>query len=272
MKEAESSFGSALSRDSFNEVAELYAKARPPYPKELVADLISMTGLKVTHRVLEIGPGTGQLTKPLAEYGVSLTAVELGERLGSVLRRQLARFERTKVEVADFDSWIPPTEPFDLVVAATAFHWLDPATRVENCVKKLARTGKLAIIQTHWGAGDRDKAFLTESQSCYARWDPRYDPDFQPRTLDDLPERHEELEGSRYFGPIAHRRYISEREYSANEYADLLRTFSDVRKLPEGNRQAFLACISALINDRFRGRIVRENVYDLWVAQPVVLI
>lgn len=55
--------------ESFDEVADLYATARPTYPKELVTDLIALTDLRKTHRVLEIGAGTGQLTVSLAEEG-----------------------------------------------------------------------------------------------------------------------------------------------------------------------------------------------------------
>src|SRR5438874_7339852 len=117
-------------RESFDEVAELYDKARPGYPQRLVDDLVALTSLDKGRRVLEIGPGTGQLTVPLAERGVSLVAVELGSNLAEIARRKLAPFEHAEVVIADFDDWNLPSEPFDLVVAATAFHWLDPARRV----------------------------------------------------------------------------------------------------------------------------------------------
>lgn len=256
-------------RESFDEVADLYAGARPGYPNELIADLAGLSALEATHRILEIGAGTGQLTVPLAEYGVSLVAVELGHKLADRLSRNLARFARTEVIVADFEEWIPPAISFDLVVAATAFHWLDPATRVQKCVNLLRPAGTLAIVETHWGAGARNDRFQRESQSCYAQWDPYHDPGFRPRTYEDLPERREELETSGFFDSIIHRRYICERRYSAGEYRDLLSTFSDVRGLEERNREGFLACISRLIEDRFEGRIVRQDLYDLWLAHAV---
>jgi hypothetical protein len=77
-------------------------------------------------------------------------------------RRKLAPFEHAEVVVADFDEWVLPEVPFDLVVAATAFHWLDPVRR-------------------HWGAGHGDDLFFAESQSCHAHWDPDPDPSRLPR-------------------------------------------------------------------------------------------
>jgi SAM-dependent methyltransferase len=254
-------------RESFDEVAELYDRARPGYPQSLIDDLVDFTGLRGGHRVLEIGSGTGQLTVPLAERGVSLLAVELGSNLADVARRKLSRFDHAEVVVADFDQWVLPDRPFDLVVAATAFHWLDPATRIRKCADALRSGGTVAIVETRWGVRHGDDPFFAESQSCYARWDPGHDPSFQPPTLEDLPEERDDLASSHLFAEIAHRRYLYDREYSAAQYCDLLGTFSNVLAFDEPVRAGFLACIADLIQSRFAGRIVRHDLYDLWLAR-----
>ena len=89
-------------RESFDEVAELYDRARPGYPQRLIDDLVALTDLDKRCRVLEIGSGTGQLTVPLAERGLSVVAVELGSSLAEIARRKLAPFEHAEVVVADF--------------------------------------------------------------------------------------------------------------------------------------------------------------------------
>jgi 16S rRNA A1518/A1519 N6-dimethyltransferase RsmA/KsgA/DIM1 with predicted DNA glycosylase/AP lyase activity len=76
-------------RDTFNEAAELYDRARPRYPQALVADLTREAGLGPRGRVLEVAPGTGQLTVPLATSGCRLTAVELGPSMAAVARHNL---------------------------------------------------------------------------------------------------------------------------------------------------------------------------------------
>ena len=254
-------------RESFDEVAELYDKARPGYPQRLVDDLVASTGLDKGRRVLEIGSGTGQLTVSLAERGLSLVAVELGSNLAEVVRRKLAPFEHAEVVTADFDDWVLPVEPFDMVVAATAFHWLDPARRVWKCAEALRPGGALAIIETHWGLGHGDDKFFAESQSCYARWDADHNPAFRPPTLEELSEERDDLASSQLFSQIMHSRYLCDREYDAVQYCDLLGTFSNVLAFDERTRSGFLACIADLIESRFGGRIVRHDLYDLWLAR-----
>ena len=60
-----------LRRDAFDSVAEAYDRARPSYPEQLVNDLIALADIGERSRVLEIGPGTGQLSVPLAKHGAS---------------------------------------------------------------------------------------------------------------------------------------------------------------------------------------------------------
>ncbi|MGH2816652.1 MAG: class I SAM-dependent methyltransferase, partial [Actinomycetota bacterium] len=64
-------------------------------------------------------------------------AVELGAALAAVARRNLARFPAVEVVTAPFEDWPLPEEPFDLVLAATAFHWIDPGVRVVKAADAL---------------------------------------------------------------------------------------------------------------------------------------
>ncbi|WP_405885082.1 MULTISPECIES: class I SAM-dependent methyltransferase [unclassified Streptomyces] len=66
--------------------------------------------------------------------------VELGPALAAVARRDLRAFPRADVEVADFEQWALPPEPFDLVGCATAFHWVAPALGTAK-VADVARPG-----------------------------------------------------------------------------------------------------------------------------------
>ena len=113
----------------FDEVPELYDRTRPRYPAALVRELADRADLRPGVRVLEIAPGTGQLTLPVAELGCSITAVELGPSMAAVAARNLARYPAVRVVTAAFEEWPLSAEPFGAVVCATAFHWLDPAVR-----------------------------------------------------------------------------------------------------------------------------------------------
>ena len=110
----------------FNEVPELYDRARPGYPDELFADLVAITGLDDRSSVLEVGSGTGQATRSLAALGCSVTAVELGTGMAAVARQRLAAFPNVEVETASFEDCDDRGRRFDAVIAAAAWHWVDP--------------------------------------------------------------------------------------------------------------------------------------------------
>jgi trans-aconitate methyltransferase len=61
-----------------------------------------------------------------------------------------------------------PPEPFDVVVAAASFHWLDPDVRTAKVAHALRSSGALAIISTVYAA-DGDQAFLDQLQACHQR-------------------------------------------------------------------------------------------------------
>jgi SAM-dependent methyltransferase len=253
-------------RASFDGAAEAYDRGRPGYPEGLVAALTSLAGIGRGSRVLEIGPGTGQLSVALAERGASLLAVELGPNLAALATRKLARFPDADVLVADFDDWTTSAASFDAVVAATSFHWLDASSRVAKCAALLRPGGALAIIETCWGVGAGDDPFFVASQACYARWTPDHDPKFrQPRAEDVTPICLGAMRPELVV--IAHRRCVVAREYSSAAYCELLSTFSNLLFLDPASRAGFLACISNLIDSQFGGKVIRNDLYDLSVAR-----
>ena len=111
----------------FNEVPELYDRVRPTYPRELFTDLVGITGLDKQSSVLEIGCGTGQATRSLAGLGGSVTAVELGADMAALARQRLAAFDNVEVETSSFEGWDDRGRCFDLLVAASSWHWVDPS-------------------------------------------------------------------------------------------------------------------------------------------------
>jgi SAM-dependent methyltransferase len=252
-------------RAIFDEDAELYDRARPGYPAALFDDLARLAGLGPGARVLEIGPGTGQLTVPLAERGCRIVAVELGASMAAVARRNLARFPSVGVVVAPFEAWPLPPEPFDAVVSATAFHWLDPRVRVAKAADALRPGGALATISTHHVAGGTEP-FFAEVQACYERWDPATPPGLRLEPAASIPMDAEELDRSGRFGPAAFRRYERDLDYSTAAYLDVLRTYSGHRALAPAARAGLLGCIAALIDGRYGGRIAKRYMTELRVA------
>ncbi|SDG22813.1 Ubiquinone/menaquinone biosynthesis C-methylase UbiE [Lentzea fradiae] len=237
-------------RTTFGEDAARYHRARPTYPPELFTRL---TG----PRILEIGPGTGQATLPLTALG-DVTAVELSPAMAALARTHAPA---AHVVVADFDVWPLPPDPFDLVVSATAFHWLDPATRMARCAAALRPGGSLAVISTHHVAGGTGR-FFAEVQEVYERWDPDTPPGLRLSPAEEIPR---ELDESDLFEEPEFHRYEWELAYDTAAYVDLINTYSNHIALPDRDR--LVAGVAELIDTRFGGRIVKRYLTQLALAR-----
>lgn len=252
-------------RETFEQVPELYDRMRPGYPGELFDDLAALTGARTGSRVLELGCGTGQATVPLAGRGYEVVALEPGAGLADLARRRLAAFPSVDVVTSTFEEWPLPAEPFDLVLAATSFHWIAPEVRVAKAARALRPGGALAVVSTTHVAGG-DEQFFADVQRCYERWDPATPSGLRLRAATDVPHGCEEIGESGRFGSVTIRRYEHEQPYTAQEYSDLLLTYSGHRSMAPTAREALLSCIVQLIDEHYGGRITKRYMNQLAIA------
>jgi len=257
----------ALLSRTFDEDAELYDRARPGYPPELYDDLTELAGAGPGSRVLEVGCGTGQATLPLAGRGCQITAVEAGPSMAAVARRNLAGATAVEVVTAEFESWPLPEEPFDAVVSATAFHWIDPMVRMAKAADALRPGGALAVVRSQHVMGGTEE-FFVEVQRCYERFDPETPPGLRPPAAADIDgsDHANEVERSGRFGPTVFRRHEQDLTYTTSEYLELLRTYSGHRALPEAARNGLLEYIAGLIDRRYGGRVTKRYLIELGVS------
>jgi SAM-dependent methyltransferase len=253
-------------RHTFDSAADRYDRIRPRYPEQLFDDLVSLGSLRPGQRVLEIGPGTGQATLDLARCGFAVTAVELGPALAEIARRNLAGCPLVELINADFETWPLPAEPFDAVVSATAFHWLDPELRVAKAAEALHEGGVLALIDSDHVAGGSEE-FFAEVQTCYERWDPSTEPGLRLLPAADVPVELDELTRGGLFGDVIVRRYETGISYSADEYIDLLLTYSGHLDLAPDLQAGLLDCIRSLIAEAHGGRITKRYLTTLRLAR-----
>ena len=155
----------------FDNVPEIYDRVRPTYPPELFDAVLSYLGTARERglRAVEIGPGTGQATRPLLERGIAVTAVEPGARLAAFLSKKLAGFSTLEVVNAKFEDALLESGAFDLILAATSFHWLDRALPLEKCHALLNAVGALAIVSTNQIESVADGGFFDRVQPIYQR-------------------------------------------------------------------------------------------------------
>ncbi|MDR2559083.1 MAG: class I SAM-dependent methyltransferase, partial [Oscillospiraceae bacterium] len=113
-------------RTHFDEIVDSYDRERPDYPRELFNDIIEYSGAGENKKALEIGAGTGKSTTPFLDAGYNVTAVEPGENMAEFLRNKFKGNNNFNVTVSDFESASLEEENYNLVYAATAFHWVEP--------------------------------------------------------------------------------------------------------------------------------------------------
>src|SRR5579863_3557561 len=110
----------------FDEIAAEYDRHRPAYPDELIDRACQVAGIGSGDRVLEVGCGTGQLTRSLAARGLHVTALEPGTSLIALARQNLEGAGAVVFVNAQFEDAVLPREQFRAVFSASAFHWVDP--------------------------------------------------------------------------------------------------------------------------------------------------
>lgn len=137
-------------RTSFGAVAETYDSYRPQWPAPTAAWLTGtetdpVAGPLVGRApldVLDLGAGTGKLTRALVQAGHRVTAVDPSEGMLAVLTRALPQ---VRVVVAPAERLPLDDQSLDVVTVAQAWHWLDQAAAAAECARVLRPGGLLAV-------------------------------------------------------------------------------------------------------------------------------
>lgn len=258
-------------RATFDDAAECYAAARPGYPEALFDELVTLAGLPTGGEIVEIGTGTGQATVPLARRGYRILGIELGTRLAEEARRATADYPHVTIVGGDFETYPLPPASCDLVIAATAFHWLNPATRYTRVARVLRPGGALAPFRNEHVKSARDSDFFAAAQGVYARVLPEWAAAYRglPRAEEVADSEAGRIAASGLFDPPATRRYLWEIEYDAAGYLALLDTYSDHRRLDPEVRARLFDGLATLIDRDFGGRIIKGYLTTLAVARRV---
>jgi SAM-dependent methyltransferase len=251
----------------FDAGAEGY-DARPPYPEAIYALLAERCGCGAGSRVLEIGPGTGQATMRLLELGANVTAVEPGPALAQRLRGRAAG-RPLEVVVGSFESAELPAAHFDLVAAATAFHWVDPAVGLSKVARHLRAGGWLALWWTVFGDPDRPDPFHQAIGPMLHQLAPELRVDAfagTPYALD-VPARTAEIDATGRFGPVEHHVVAWEGHHDALGIRRLFATYSPWLALPEARRNETLDALERIAKEDFADAVTRPYLTSLFLAR-----
>jgi len=259
-------------RSTFDSAADRYDRARPEYPAALFDDLVRIAGAGSGDRVLEIGPATGKATRPLAERGLRITCVELGAELAARARAALAEYPDVEVVHGAFEDWRPAAgAAFDLVVAATSWHWIDPGVRYERAFDLLRDGGHLAFWKATHVFPDGGDPFFRDIQDVYDEiGEGMIGGPAWPRP-GELPDERAEIEATGLFDVVHAGQYDWEVVYDADAYIDLLETFSGHISMEPWQRERLYAEIRRRLAARSDGRVRRHWGAVLHVARRITV-
>jgi SAM-dependent methyltransferase len=248
----------------FDRCALDYDAARPGYPELLIEAIAGQSALHADERILEIGCGTGQLTRPLAQRGYTITAIEIGEGLSRLAARNLAQFPNVTVIHADFERWGAEPGAYDWVACAQAFHWIDPEIGYLKAHEALRPEGRLALIWKLFPASDAP--VYRALADVYRTHAPQLGEATERHGLSQRIERTaQEIAAAGLFEKPDVVRVPWTAHYTTSRYLQLLKTFSDHMALTPETFERLLDGVRQTL-ERFGGAIDRPQVAVLFVA------
>ena len=255
----------------FNEVPELYDRVRPAYPDKLFADLVAITGMDLRSPVLEVGCGTGQATRSLAALGYPVTAIEPGAGMAALARQRLAAFRNVEVETSAFEEWDDGGRRFDVLVAASAWHWVDPSVGWRRAHDLLHPGGWMALLGNVVVRQPGEPEVYAQTADLHERFSPG-NPGWGHPPLEDEVRMTDEGWGlvkdpGSLFGPTIVRWYPSVQWFDGDGFTDLLRTTSLYRRLDSNVREPLLDAIAERIRTHMDDRASRRYLGVLRVGQ-----
>lgn len=258
----------------FDEVPELYDRVRPAYPDKLFADWAAIAGIGASSSVLEVGCGTGQATGSLAGLGCSVTAVEPGPGMAAVARRNLGHLPNVEVELSRFEEWEDRGRRFDALVAASAWHWVDPAVGWARAHALLRREGAVALmanVVVRRPGEPEVYAATADVHDHYCPGNPHWGHpplEDEVRATDQGWGTIERIEGpGDLFGSPTVRFYPNVQWFDGDDFADLLRSVSIYRTLERGVREPMLDAIAERIRTAMGDRARRRYLSVLRVGR-----
>ncbi len=233
---------------SFGAVAEAYDRGRPAYPQEAVTWL---TGGEAKV-VLELGAGTGKLTRQLVDAGHAAFATDPDEAMLEVLRERVPEVSAKTATAED----IPANDrSVDVVVVAQAFHWFDHDLALPEIARVLKPGGHLALV---WNSRDERIPWVRKMGDLLGRQD-----------LDTSSAEH--LVHSDLFGFMEETSFKHWQEVNRETIIDLARSRSSFAMMDDDAQADHLEQVRAFYADYGRGMDGMQIPYVTRCFRAVVI-
>jgi SAM-dependent methyltransferase len=218
-------------RLAFGEHADAYERARPAWPEEVARWLVPASA----QLVVELGAGTGKLTRAIAALGVRVVAVEPDPRMLAVLlERGLEGVEGTAEAIPFHDG------EADGVVAGSSLHWFEFDDALAEIHRVLRPGGLFGFGWNHRDA--RHPTIAAMSEAIYSSRPSRQTSGWQRR------DWRRAVARTRLFGDVEHVLVEQVHELPREALADHLLSYSGLAALPEDERRREFAAVADILD------------------------
>jgi SAM-dependent methyltransferase len=221
-------------RQSFGSIAEGYDRFRPGPPEEAVRWAVSSEAVDV----LELGAGTGALTRQLVGRYAHVRAVEPDGRMCAVLRERVPSAE----VVAGQAEHIPAEDAsFDAVIGSSMWHWVDPRRGLPEVARVLRPGGSFGLL---WSGTDRSIGWV---RSLWAGGKELDEGEIEQVDGQRRERRVIQLEPDDPFLEPEHQVIRWTRLMTKEDLVGMTGTYSDVITLPPAERDEYLASVARFL-------------------------
>jgi SAM-dependent methyltransferase len=218
-------------RLTFGAHADAYERARPPWPEEAARWLVP----EDAELVVELGAGTGKLTRAVATLGVRVVAVEPDPRMLAVLRGLELEGVEGSAEAIPFGDGVA-----DAVVAGSSVHWFELEQALPEIHRVLRAGGRFGFGWNH--RDDRHPAVAGMGEAVYAAQRRARGPRWRSR------DWAAELTASGLFRDVQRAPFEHLHELPREALRDHLMSYSGVAALPEDERRRVFAEVARLLD------------------------
>jgi len=249
---------------TFDNTAVGYDRSRPAYPEKLYQDIFEYCKIGAKSNALEIGLGTGKATEPILKTGCRLIGIEPGENLANLARKKFKDYSNFSLCTNTLQEYVCPEESFDFVYSATAFHWIPEEYGYKRVYEMLKTGGVFARFAYHAGPDKKRKMLTEEIQKLYALY---LNATQSPKEFaEEDAWKVAEIAGRYGFVDLKYNLYEVTKDFTADEYMELLRTYPNHMALEPCAREKLFEGIHSAINN-YGGVITVYYTMDLELAR-----
>ena len=244
-----------------------YEDSRPDYPVWIFERLRDSGALVPGTSTLEVGPGTGRATRRLLEYGANpLTLIEPDERFAAMLESAIRESTADcRVMHQSFEDAELPANEFDLIAAATAFHWIEPISGLKKVRLLLKENGVAALFWNVLQDLDKEDRFHDATQSLLSPL--AVSPSGSPKTVPYALDRRSREADARASGfkHVAHFESRWTLVLDTVQIGKLYEGFSHIQRLDAQSRANLLAELMQVAEVQFNGAVERNVTSCLYI-------